>query len=339
MNLLFLFRKCAKRCAFLLFTGLAALGAFAQTAPTIGGVTRARYEIQTTNARSRFAIRNSRLWVKGELVPKLSYYVSTDLCDQGAFSFLDAYGKLDAGNGVALQAGQFRIPFGVDPFRGPGNYIFADRSFIARDIDNIRADGVQASYTFQQGIPAVVTLGIFSPNTITDQNHWSKTLHYALKAEVPIGAFKMTGGLQTIKPDVVRVNMVDACVAFSEGGWSAEAEYILEHYVDNSFPNCHSYNVWVDYGISLENTSFNRLSFQARFDAATKHSNGIVTDGVLSEDHPERKRLTIGTTLSYIKKPIKYEIQLNYQKYFYKEGYAAPDGRTDKVVAELIMLF
>ena len=218
MGLLFHSKSFAKRFTLLVFVGLTTLGTIAQTAPTIGGVVRARYEFQTTNARSRFAIRNSRVWVKGSFMPKLSYYVSTDLCDQGAFSFLDAYGKLDVGNGLALQAGQFRIPFGVDPFRGPGNYVFADRSFIARDIDNIRADGVQASYTFQQGIPAVVTLGIFSPNNIADQNHWSKTLNYALKAEVPIGAFKITGGLQTIKPDVVRVNMADACVSFSEEG-------------------------------------------------------------------------------------------------------------------------
>lgn len=339
MNLLFHSKEYIKGCFVILFLGIAAHSTIAQTAPTIGGVTRARYEIQTTNGRSRFAIRNSRVWIRGSFLPKLSYFVSTDLCDQGSFQFLDAYGKFDVGNGVAIQAGQFRIPFGVDPFRGPGNYIFADRSFIGRDIDNIRADGVQASYTFQHGVPAVITLGVFSPNTITDQNHWSKTLHYALKAEVPIGAFKITGGLQTIKPDAVRVNMADVCISFANGRWNAEAEYIYEHYVDNSFPGCHSYNAWVDYGMPLKKTMFNRLSFQARLDASTSHSNGTVVNGSLQEDHPNRKRLTIGSTLSYIKKPVKCEIQINYQKYFYKEGYAAPDGRNDKVVSELIVLF
>lgn len=339
MDLLFSFRECARRCAALLFSGVMALGAVAQTAHTIGGVVRARYEIQTLDGRSRFAIRNSRVWIRGRFMPRLSYYVSTDLCDQGSFQFLDAYGKLDLGRGMAIQAGQFRIPFGVDPFRGPGNYIFADRSFIGRDIDNIRADGVQASYTFQKDIPATVTLGVFSPNTITDQNHWSKTLNYALKAELPVGPFKVTGGLQTIQPDSVRVNMADACVSFSKGGLTAEAEYILEHYVADPFPDCHSYNVWVDYGIPLEHTLFNRLSFQARFDASTSHSSGVVTNGRLSEDHPARKRLTIGSTLGYVNKPVKCELQVNYQKYFYKEGYAAPDGRQDKVVAELIVLF
>ncbi|MCH5311793.1 MAG: hypothetical protein J1E57_07560 [Prevotella sp.] len=339
MDLQLHFRQFTKRCTFLLLAGVMALGSYAQTAPTVGGVVRARYEIQTVDGRSRFAVRNSRVWIRGSFMPKLSYYVCTDLCDQGQFQFLDAYGKFDVGNGVAIQAGQFRIPFGVDPFRGPGNYIFADRSFIGRDIDNIRADGVQAAYTFQKGIPAVITLGVFSPNTITDQNHWSKTLNYALKAEVPIGPFKITGGLQTIQPDSVRVNMVDACVSFSKGGLNAEAEYILEHYADNPFPDCHSYNVWVDYGIPLEKSTFNRLSFQARFDASTSHSNGIVTNGRLSEDHPNRKRLTLGSTLGFVNKPVKCEIQLNYQKYFYKKGYAAPDGRNDKVVAELIVLF
>ena len=339
MDLQLHLRQFAKRCTFLLLAGVMALGSYAQTAPTVGGVVRARYEIQTVDGRSRFAVRNSRVWIRGSFMPKLSYYVCTDLCDQGQFQFLDAYGKFDVGNGVAIQAGQFRIPFGVDPFRGPGNYIFADRSFIGRDIDNIRADGVQAAYTFQKGIPAVITLGVFSPNTITDQNHWSKTLNYALKAEVPIGPFKIIGGLQTIQPDSVRVNMVDACVSFSKGGLNAEAEYILEHYVNNPFPDCHSYNVWVDYGILLEKSTFNRLSFQARFDASTSHSNGIVTNGRLSEDHPNRKRLTVGSTLGFVNKPVKCEIQLNYQKYFYKEGYAAPDGRNDKVVAELIVLF
>lgn len=339
MKLLFHSKECTKRCTILLFLGIITFSAIAKTAPTIGGVVRARYEIQTTNGRNRFAIRNSRIWIKGSLMPKLSYFVSTDLCDQGQFQFLDAYGKFDVGNGMTIQAGQFRIPFGVDPFRGPGNYIFADRSFIGRDIDNIRADGVQVSYMFQQDIPAVITLGVFSPNTITDQNHWSKTLHYALKAEVPIGLFKITGGLQTIKPDAVRVNMADACVSFSNGGLTAEAEYILEHYVNNPFPDCHSYNLWFDYGIPLEKTIFNKLSFQARFDASTSHSNGTVTNGSLSEDHPNRKRLTIGSTLGYAEKPVKYEIQLNYQKYFYNKGYAAPDGRNDKIVAELIVLF
>lgn len=91
-------------------------------------------------------------------------------------------------------------------------------------------------------------------------------------------------------------------------------------------------------GRLLKSKTFNKLSFQSRLDASTSHSTGTVVNGSLSEDHPDRKRTTVGSTLSYIKKLVKYEILLNYQKYFYKEGYSAPDGRKDKIVVELIIL-
>lgn len=339
MNIHSTVNKIRQRFALVLFWGIVSLHIFAIESPSVGGVVRTRYEYMTLDKLHRFAVRNARVWVKGNIIPKISYVVSTDLCDQGKFKFLDAYGKFDIGKGVAMQAGQFRIPFGVDPFRGPGSFIFADRSFIGRDIDDIRAVGFQTVYTFQKHLPAIITLGVSGPNAITDQNHWSKTLYYALKAEIPIGPFKITGGFQTIKPNFVRVNMADAAFSFSKGRWSTEAEYIYEHYVSNSFPDCHSYNIWTDYQMPLVKTVFNYLSFQARFDAATRYSDATGDNETLTESHPSRKRITIGSTLTYTQKSVKCEIMLNYQKYFYPEGYTAPDGRNDKLVAELVFLF
>lgn len=328
-----------KHFLFSLFSVLAILKISAIEFPTVGGVVRTRYEYMTLDHLNRFAIRNARIWVRGSITPHVGYVVCTDLCDQGKFQFLDAYGKFDICKGVALQAGQFRIPFGVDPFRGPGSYIFADRSFIGRDIDNIRAVGVQVSYTFQKDQPAIITLGVFGPNAITDQNHWSRTIYYALKADLPVGPFKFTAGFQTIKPDFVKVNMVDGCIFYSKGRWSAEVEYIYEHYVNNPFPDCHSCNLWVDYGIPLNKTVFNKLSLQARFDAATSYSDATGENGLLSETHPLRKRITLGTTLAYVRKPVKCDIMLNYEKYFYPQDYISPAGRNDKIVAELVILF
>lgn len=315
------------------------LHAFSAEVPDVGGVLRTRYEYMTLDNLNRFAVRNARVRVRGKLIPRLNYVVCTDLCDQGKFQFLDAYGKFDIGNAFTVQAGQFRIPFGVDPFRGPGSYIFADRSFIGRDIDNIRAVGVQVSYTVQKYLPAKITLGIFGPNAISDQNHWSKTVFYALKAEVPVGPFTITGGYQTIQPDIVKVNMVDACLSFSKNRWSAEAEYIYEHYRHHAFPDCHSYNVWVDYAIPLNKSIFNEISFQARFDAASNYWDAHGLNEELNPTHPDRKRITIGSTLAYTKKPLKCELMLNYEKYFYPNGYNSPDGRNDKIVAELIIQF
>ena len=307
--------------------------------PTVGGVMRTRFEIETESGLNRFAVNNARVWLKGNVIPRLSYYVCADLCNQGQFQFLDAYGRFDIGKGFAVQAGQFRIPFGVDPFRGPGSYVFADRSFIGRDIDNIRAVGAQGSYTFQGNIPAVITLGLFSPHEISNHNMWSKTFNYAVKAEVPVGPFKITGGLQTIKPDSVRMNMADACVSFSTGRWTAEAEYMYVHYIKDAFSDVHAYNLWVDYAIPLKKTIFDKLSFQGRFDANTRYSGGSTTNGELTEDQPGRKRITVGATLAYIKKPLKCEIQFNYEKFFYDRNVSGPTGRNDKIVAELIISF
>lgn len=311
--------------------------------PTVGGVMRTRFEIETQSGLNRFAVNNARVWLRGNVLPRLSYYVCTDLCNQGQFQFLDAYGRFDIGRGFAVQAGQFRIPFGVDPFRGPGSYVFADRSFIGRDIDNIRAVGAQGSYTLQGAFPATFTAGVFSPNAITNHNRWNKSFNVALKAEIPVGPIKFTAGLQTIKPDEIRANMADACIFFSTGRFTAEAEWMFKHYLNRTetsgeeltFRDVHAWNVWADYSIPLKKTIFDRLSFQARFDANTAHTS----TANYSIDFPERKRITLGATLGYSKKPLKCEIQLNYEKYFYEKGAEIPTGRNDKVVAELIISF
>lgn len=333
------YKNYRRQISAVMLSAMGILSAFPIDLPTVGGVIRARYEYMTLDNLNRFAIRNARVWVKGNILPRLSYYVCTDLCDQGKFLFLDAYGKFDLGKGFAVQAGQFRIPFGVDPFRGPGTYIFADRSFIGRDIDNIRAVGVQGSYIFQKSFPAKITMGIFGSNAISDQNRWSKTLFYALKAEIPAGPFVITGGFQNIRPDIVKVNMADACLSFSKNRWSAEAEYMYEHYVNHPFPDSHSYNIWADYSIPLEKSMFNSLSFQARFDASTRDWDAFGENADLTPSHPSRKRITIGSTLAYIKKPVKCELMLNYEKYFYPKGYEAPAGRNDKILAELVIVF
>lgn len=308
--------------------------------PSVGGVMRTRFEIETESGLNRFAVNNARLWLRGNIIPRLSYFVCTDFCNQGQFQFLDAYGRFDIGHGFAVQAGQFRIPFGVDPFRGPGSYVFADRSFIGRDIDNIRAVGAQGSFTFQGSVPAAITLGIFSPNAITDHNRWNKSFNVAVKADIPVGPFKFTAGLQTIKPAEMRVNMADACIFFNLGRVTAEAEWMFKHYVNNradtpEFKDVHAWNIWADYAIPLHKTIFDRLSFQARFDANTNHRSAVTYD----VDFPGRKRVTVGATLGYTRKPVKCELQLNYENYFYEHGSEIPVGRNDKIVAELIISF
>ena len=90
--------------------------------PTFHGAIRPRWEINTATGDQRFQVRNARFSIEGKVMPQIGYFVQLDLCDQGKIKILDAYGKFNIVKGLTLQAGQFRMPFGVETVRSPANY-------------------------------------------------------------------------------------------------------------------------------------------------------------------------------------------------------------------------
>ena len=143
--------------------------------PTFHGAIRPRWEIDTRTGDQRFQVRNARFSIEGKVMPQIGYFVQLDLCDQGKIKILDAYGKFDLVKGLTLQAGQFRMPFGVEPFRAPANYYFANRSFMAKQVMNYRAVGAKLSYTLPK-TPLTLEAGAFNPANMADHNVWSKTV-------------------------------------------------------------------------------------------------------------------------------------------------------------------
>lgn len=310
--------------------------------PEFGGVIRTRWEMTTSDGNSgenRFAVRNARVWLKGKIMPQLQYYLRADLCDMGKMKFLDGWARFSLPENLAIQAGQFRMPFGVDAFKGPGTYIFANRSFIGRDDANNRKVGVQAMYE-PKSFPLKLHAGVFSNNSITDHNPWSKEMAFASKATYEVGPLTFATGFQTLCPDSTRMNMADAAVTFKLGQFTAEGEYMYTHYNGDAFDDAHSFNVWADYGFLLKRGIFNRLSMQGRFESVSARSNGINNaEGLLVQTFPDRKRLTVGATLAYVRKPVKCELMLDYEKYFYSDSYTPSIDRDDKIVAELVIVF
>jgi len=310
--------------------------------PEVGGVARARWETCTSQGMAgdnRFAIRNARVWLSGRIATPIQYYIRTDLCDQGKFKFLDGWVRFRTSSWLKLQAGQFRIPFGLDSFRGPGSYIFANRSFIGRDMANNRAVGVQAMTTVPK-TPLSVNFGVFSPHSISDHNKWSDKMTFAAKAVLDVKPLTLTAGFQSLEPDSVRINMANAGITLSVGNFTAEAEYMFKHYTNSAFRACHAYNVWADYAVPLRRGLFNRLSFQARYEGNPPHSTGTrEADGSLTADQPRRQRLTTGVTLSYVYNCIRCDLVLHYEKYFYHDNYIPCFDRADKLVAELVIVF
>lgn len=310
--------------------------------PQLHGVIRPRWEMDTKGGENRFQLRNARLSVNGMLAPEIDYYFQADFCDRGKILFLDGWGRIAITPALKFQAGQFRIPFGTDCFRGPGNYIFANRSFIGGTMNNVRGVGAKLSYTFAlpESSSLLVEAGAFNPTTITDQNIWVKKMAFGGKALYSVGNVKLAAGAETLIPDSVRINSLTASATWTCGRWTVEGEYLNKHYVNNAHKAAHGYNFFADYAFPVNAGVFNRASVQARFDGMTAHSNGLRNDlGLLSTTHSARNRITVGGTLSYNYKAIHCDLRLDYEKYFYHHDATVPVGDGDKICAEMVIKF
>ena len=307
--------------------------------PRIGGVIRARWEMQTDGGLNRFQVRNARVTLEGNIGAPVTYFFQADLCDCGTMKFLDGWVRLNLFSGFYAQAGQFRVPFGIDTFRAPANYIFANRSFIGRYICNRRAVGVKMAYSVP-AVPVEVEAGIFDPGTIGDHRAWSHQKTLAAKAVATVGDFKVATGIVSDCPDSVRYNVADAAVIYSRGRWHAEAEYMYKHYTGDSHAPTHAAVAWVDYAMPVRAGIFNQASFQGRFDVMTAASDCYRgDDGRLRSNQPARRRITLGATVSRIVGSRHADLRVNYEKYFYNSGTVAPAGLGDKIVAELVLKF
>lgn len=337
-----------KRLCALFLASLAVATSFASSSdsekidytPHIHGVLRTRLEVNTTDGEYRFQVRNARLSLDGKIAAWADYFIQTDLCDQGKMKILDAYARISPSRNFFFQAGQFRMPFGVETFRAPATYIFANRSFMGKQMCNYRAVGAKAGYKFSH-LPLGIEAGIFNPSAIGDHTGWHKDLAFASKLWYKLSNVTFTTGFQSIHPSSVRANLIDASVAWHTSRWQVEGEYMYEHYVHHAHTPAHSYVFFADYRMPIHAWKFNRLSFQARFDGITAHSSAIPdTNGILITDNPARNRLTLGSTISYIHtKNIWLDIRANYEKYFHHSTTTLTSDLGDKALLELVLRF
>ena len=317
------------------------------SAVNIHGTIRSKYEYQTEEAEGRFEVRNARISVDGSLSSIIQYKAEIDLCDEGKIKMLDAYTRLKPAGGLQFTLGQFRVPFTIDAHRSPHQQYFANRSFIAKQVGNVRDVGCAVSYSFNVGIPVVLEAGLFNGSGLTNQkDYWTKSVNYSAKAQffLPHG-FNLTLSTQKIKPDNVSVNMYDAGAYWHSKGWHVEAEYLYKHYADNAFRAVHAFDSFVSYDIPAGNGFIRYVTPLLRYDYMSDHSDGKrYLDGKADEmgkltvnDH-QRSRITGGVTLS-LKKPFVSDIRLNYEKYFYRNSGVALPSERDKIVVEVMTRF
>lgn len=314
----------------------------------VHGTIRGKYEYQTEEGEGRFQVRNARVSLEGNVTKVVSYKAEIDLSDEGQIKMLDAYTRLKPVKGLDFTIGQMRVPFTIDAHRSPHMQYFANRSFIAKQVGNVRDVGATLGYSFNVGFPIKLEAGMFNGSGLTDQkDFWTNNINFSAKAQLffPRG-FNLTLSTQKIRPDNVSVMMYDAGAYYHAHGWHVEAEYLYKHYEDDAFDAVHAFDAFVSYDIELRKCFFKKISPLVRYDYMSDHSDGMRYDADGNEDTGgslivndyQRSRLTGGLTFS-LALPFISDIRLNYEKYFYRDGAIAKPSERDKIVVEFMTRF
>lgn len=331
--------------AILIASWISVPAAFSQNkseyVPEIHGTIRAKYEYEPPIEKGRFEIRNARLSVEGKVIPIVRYKAEIDLSDEGSIKMLDAYIRLQPEERLKFTFGQMRVPFTIDAHRSPHLQYFANRSFIAKQVGNVRDVGASASWTFGHKIPFTIEGGIFNGSGLTNQkNYWTDDLNFSFKTYMVIARqFNVTLSCQKARAVDVNVMMYDAGAYWENDRWHIEAEYLRKHYSHDSFKSVNAIDAFASYRLPLKK-GMTALSFLGRYDYMSDHSNGSKDEnGNLVTNDPERHRLTGGVTMSLGKKTVQADIRLNYEQYFYAQSVTPAISEQNKIVLEFVVHF
>lgn len=204
--------------------------------PRLGGTIRAKAEYQTREREARFQVRNARVDVTGSVVDGVAYKAEIDFSDEGTVKMRDAYvevrpfrlarrGTAQA-RSLALRLGQMRVPFSIDAHRSPWAQYFANRSFPAKQVGDVRDVGLTVAWQWP-GKPLMVEVGAFNGSGLTDQkDYWTRSLDFSAKAQVPLPCgLTLQASVQKVSPTGGTVLLYDGGATLRRGRWTAEAEY------------------------------------------------------------------------------------------------------------------
>lgn len=309
--------------------------------PEVYGTIRTKFEYQTEMAASRFEVRNARISITGNVLPIVAYKAEVDLSDEGQIKMLDAYARLFPVKHLTVTAGQMRVPFTIDAHRSPHQQYFANRSFIAKQVGNVRDVGVTLGYKLGTEIPVTLEGGIFNGSGLTNQKEWHKEVNYSAKAQFLFARkLNLALSIQSIQPQSVRVNSYDVGAYYESGRFHIEGEYLYKTFSDNAYQDVHAVNSFINYDLPLRKV-FSKMSFLARYDMMTSQSDGKTIDketGALVTTDYKRHRVTGGVTFS-LSKAFRTDLRLNFEKYFYAKNSIAKESEQDKIVLELMVRF
>lgn len=319
--------------------------------PKIHGILRGKYEYEPDLEASRFEVRNARLSVNGKLAKRSEYKLEVDLCDESAIKMKDAWVRVNPYKSLRLTIGQQRMPFSIDAHRNPSAQYFANRSFIAKQVGDMRDVGFQAGYDFQNAAGRKVLsvdAGIFNGSNLDNQKTaWFSSPGYSARLQFfPIDGLAIVPSVQhqQIADRKASYTSVDFGSYYEKNGWHVEAEYLRKFYADDAFSDCSAVDAMVMYKQPIRNEKafIESISYLGRYDFMQDHSSGKSgfkeNSTVLKLTDAERQRMTLGMTFSVRNAYFPTDIRLNYEKYWYKNG-GAKESEQDKLVCEVMIRF
>lgn len=306
--------------------------------PSIDGTIRGKYEYNSSLDGHRFQVRNARFSVRGAVSEYARYKAEIDLSDEGLTRMLDAYVEMKASDRISFVIGQQKVPFSTDNLRSPYNFLFANRSFLGKQLAGLRDVGATLEYEFGEKLPLELIAGVYNGKGLYNQKEWRNTLSYALRAIYQPDKWEFSANYNTIQPYELRMHIFNAGIMYTNQRWHFEGEYFHKEYEKNLFSDTEGYFVLASYDIPTPKLkAIESISPRIRYDHMSNDNNGLLnpTTNTYTVDDVERSRFTGGINFN-LKKPFINEIRLNYEQYFYAQGIVNNDN---KLVIEFVTKF
>jgi len=326
------------RAVFLLLAFMAVLPLYSQDSlkikseylPDLDGILKTKVEYDLDNSLIRFGVRNARFGAKGRVNDYMSYRVEVDLSDEGKIKMLDAFVRLTPVHNLDIYMGQRKIPFSTDYIRNPAENIFANRSFLAKYInDGMRDIGFYIDYKITSAFPLSLLVGAVN-GTGNNNPQWIERPN--LVGRVVAGnetGIRAAGNLysgEALHKD--HLLMFGGELRYSTDRFLIESEYIRRSWTDTSSVHVKDDGLYIHsyYNIPLNNRMISFVTPVARFDMM---GNSVISRKV------DASRITLGVNISFEQKQFYSELRFNYENYL--KGNLPI--HTDKVTIEFIGRF
>lgn len=331
-----IFTKCLIIIFFITTGG--SLKIFSQDSTAIGpqyksdifGILKTKGEFDLQNSLMRFEVRNARFGATGKINSNMSYKIEIDLSDEGRMKMLDAYVKFTPVKKLGFYLGQRKIPFSSDYMRNPAENIFANRSFLAKYInDGMRDIGFYAEYSIDGQIPVSILAGAVN-GTGNNNPQWIKKPNLAgrLSLGPAIGLRITCNAYHGNDDDKRNLSMLGGEIRYTNGTFFIESEYIKRRWDDTLSVTrkddgfyIHSY-----YNFPQKGNLIHLITPVFRYD---KIGESVFRNNV------DATRLTFGINFGFEPKQFYSEIRLNIEKYLKSHL----PIHTDKLTLEFIARF